>query len=57
MPGGTELIIIAIVIIVLFGAKKLPGLGRGLGQSIKNFKDAKGNEEQDDKKDDMKKDA
>jgi sec-independent protein translocase protein TatA len=43
MPGGTELIIIAILIIILFGAKKLPGLGRGIGQGIKEFKDAKNN--------------
>ena len=41
MPGGFELIIIALVIIILFGAKKLPGLGRGIGKGIKDFKDAK----------------
>ena len=41
MPGGIELIIIALVIIILFGAKKLPGLGRGIGKGIKDFKDAK----------------
>ena len=36
--GATELIVIAAVIIFLFGAKKLPGLARGIGQSIKEFK-------------------
>ncbi len=36
--GATELIVILAVIVFLFGAKKLPGLARGLGQSIKEFK-------------------
>ena len=38
MLGGTELLIIAFVIILLFGGKKLPELARGLGKWIKNFK-------------------
>ena len=38
MLGGTELLIIAFVIILLFGGKKLPELARGLGKGIKNFK-------------------
>ncbi|MEZ4743024.1 MAG: twin-arginine translocase TatA/TatE family subunit [Bdellovibrionota bacterium] len=38
MPGGMELLIIAGVIVLLFGAKKLPGLGGAIGESIKNFK-------------------
>ena len=36
--GTTELIIIAVIIIVLFGAKKLPELAKGLGQGIREFK-------------------
>ena len=36
--GPTELIIIAGIIVLLFGAKKLPGLGGAIGESIKNFK-------------------
>lgn len=36
--GTTEIIIIAVVIVVLFGGKKLPGLGKGLGESIKELK-------------------
>lgn len=36
--GTTELIVIAGVIILLFGGKKLPGLGRSLGSAITNFK-------------------
>jgi sec-independent protein translocase protein TatA len=38
MPGITELLIIFGVIFLLFGAKKLPGLGGAIGESIKNFK-------------------
>lgn len=36
--GPTEIVLIILVIVVLFGAKKLPELGRGLGQGIKEFK-------------------
>jgi sec-independent protein translocase protein TatA len=38
--GGQELWLILIIILVLFGGAKLPGLARGLGQSIKEFKKA-----------------
>lgn len=38
--GTTELIIIAIVLLVLFGGKKLPELGRGIGDAIKEFRKA-----------------
>jgi sec-independent protein translocase protein TatA len=38
--GPTELIIILVIILVIFGARRLPELGRGLGRGIKNFKDA-----------------
>lgn len=37
-PGGPELIIILLVFVLLFGAKKLPELGSSVGKSIKNFK-------------------
>lgn len=40
MPGGWELVIIVLVIILLFGAKKIPELARGLGKGIREFKDA-----------------
>jgi sec-independent protein translocase protein TatA len=36
--GATELIIIAIILLVLFGGKKLPELGKGIGDAIKEFK-------------------
>ncbi len=39
--GGQELIFILLIILVLFGAKKLPELARGMGQAIKEFQKAK----------------
>ncbi len=36
--GFQELLIIFLIVIVLFGAAKLPQLGRGLGEGIKNFR-------------------
>lgn len=39
--GTTEIIVIAVVLLVLFGGKKLPELARGLGQSGKELKKAK----------------
>jgi len=38
--GPTELIIILIILLLLFGGSKLPSLAKGLGQSIKEFKNA-----------------
>lgn len=38
--GPTELVIILLVLLLLFGGKKLPELARGLGKSIKEFKKA-----------------
>lgn len=40
--GMGELIIILLIVVVLFGANKLPQLGAGLGQGIKSFKKALG---------------
>ena len=38
--GGWELILIMFVILLLFGARKIPELARGLGKGIREFKDA-----------------
>ena len=44
--GSTELIIILVIVIVIFGASRLPKLGRGLGEGLRGFKDAlKGSDE------------
>ncbi|MBL4578744.1 MAG: twin-arginine translocase TatA/TatE family subunit, partial [Flavobacteriales bacterium] len=40
MPGGPEIFIILIIIVLLFGAKKIPDLMKGVGKGIKEFKDA-----------------
>jgi sec-independent protein translocase protein TatA len=40
--GSVEIIIIAVIILILFGGKKLPEMGKGLGESLKEFKNAFG---------------
>ena len=37
--GGQELIILAIIILILFGGRKIPELMRGIGRGVKEFKD------------------
>jgi sec-independent protein translocase protein TatA len=52
--GGQEIIIIALILLLLFGGRKIPELMKGLGKGIREFKDAsKGgveNEKVEDKK-------
>jgi sec-independent protein translocase protein TatA len=38
--GVPELLIILLIVILIFGASRLPELGKGIGKGIKNFKDA-----------------
>lgn len=45
--GSQELLIILAIVVVLFGAKRLPQLGAGLGKGIKNFKKGINSEEND----------
>ena len=40
MPGMGELVVILLIVLVVFGANKLPGIGDALGKSIRNFKKA-----------------
>ena len=40
LPSMSEILVILVVILVLFGSKKLPEIGSGLGRAIKNFKKA-----------------
>ncbi len=51
--GGTELLVILAIALLLFGGTKLPSLARGLGQSVKEFKKAAADE--DDTKTEAKK--
>jgi len=41
MPGGSEVLLILFIILLLFGAKKLPELSRSLGKSLGEFKKGK----------------
>lgn len=47
MPGGMEWILIALVVLLLFGGKKIPELAKGLGSGIKNFKKAVKEDDED----------
>jgi sec-independent protein translocase protein TatA len=54
--GTGELLIILFIILVFFGAKKIPDLASGLGKGIRSFKDAiSGKEDDTEKKEDKKK--
>lgn len=50
--GTSEVIIVAIVILLLFGGKKIPELMKGIGKGVKNFKDGVKGIEEDIKVDD-----
>ncbi len=50
--GTGEVILLIVIILLLFGAKRIPDLARGIGKGIKEFKDARNNE---DPKEDEKK--
>ena len=43
--GVPELLIILLIFLIIFGASKLPQLGKGLGQGLRNFKDSVKSEE------------
>jgi sec-independent protein translocase protein TatA len=50
--GPTELIIVLLIVLLIFGGSRLPQLAKGLGESVKNFKKAVNeNEDEDEKKD------
>jgi len=41
MPGGSEWILLVLIVVLIFGGKKIPELMRGIGKGIREFKDAK----------------
>ncbi|MDB5201056.1 MAG: twin-arginine translocase TatA/TatE family subunit [Ferruginibacter sp.] len=43
MPGGSEWILIILVVLLFFGGKKIPDLMRGIGKGMREFNDAKQN--------------
>lgn len=55
--GMPELIVILVIIVIIFGAGKLPEIGSGIGKGIKNFKEATRQEDAAKKIDEEKKDS
>ena len=58
--GPTELIIVLVIVLVIFGPKRLPGLGRSLGSGMKEFRDSvtgKADRDSDEDDDDDRKQA
>jgi sec-independent protein translocase protein TatA len=49
--GPTELILILLIVIIIFGARKLPELGKSIGEGIKNFKKSVNSASEDTEKD------
>ena len=53
--GGSEIFLVIVVLLLFFGAKRIPELAKGLGKGIKEFKDASQGVNDDEKKIDEKK--
>lgn len=49
--GVTELVLVFVILLLIFGGRKIPELARGLGTGIRNFKDSLQGDEPQDKKD------
>lgn len=49
-PGPVEIIVIVLIVLLLFGGRKIPELMRGLGKGMKEFKNAQREDADDDKK-------
>lgn len=56
MIGTTEIVLIVLVFLLIFGGKKIPELMRGLGSGVKSFKEGLKEGEKEEKKDETKKD-
>jgi sec-independent protein translocase protein TatA len=52
--GTTEIIALVVVILLLFGGKKIPELMRGIGKGVKSFKDGINGKDEEEKKEDAK---
>jgi len=53
--GGGEIFLILLVVLLIFGGKKIPELARGLGKGIREFKDASSGLDKDEEKKEIKK--
>jgi sec-independent protein translocase protein TatA len=56
-PGMPEMIIILVIVLILFGANRLPQLAKGMGESIRNFKTGMSEAEAEEEKKDKAKSA
>ncbi len=56
MPGGGELLLILLIVLVVFGHNRLPAIGAGFGQAIKNFKKSMASDEEKETGGDREKD-
>ena len=54
IPSGWEWILIILVVVLLFGGRKIPEMMKGLGQGLKEFKKARNEEDESDKSQDKK---
>jgi len=54
MPGWSQILLVVIAILLLFGGKKIPELMRGIGQGMKEFKKATNDDDKDEKADSEK---
>lgn len=52
--GGPQIILILVIVLLLFGGRKIPELMKGLGKGVKEFKDATKGEEEEEKSEDKK---
>lgn len=53
--GGQEILFIALIVLILFGGKKIPELMKGLGKGVKSFKDGMNGVDEEAKADDKEK--
>ena len=53
MLGTTEIIVILVIVLLLFGGRKIPELMRGLGKGVKEYKDAAKGDDKDKEKTDV----
>ena len=56
LPQGSEMLVIAVVVLILFGARKIPEFMKGIGKGVKSFKDGL-KDVQDDISSDVKNDS
>ena len=52
-PGPLEIAIILLIVLIIFGPKRLPDLGRSLGSGLRNFKDSITGKDEDEKRDEL----